>query len=182
MKKFLIVIGMVCIAGAGIALAMGFGSRQSPSGRPGPPKDIGSQGRTEVPDFQVTTLDGRSLQLSSLKGKVVMVDFWATWCPPCLEELPHFKELYGQYKDKGFEMIGISLDEEGPGPVASFLREHDISYPVAMGGDRLLQNFGGILGLPTTFLLDKNGRIVFRHIGYQEKQVFEKEIQQLLAE
>ena len=182
MKKFLIVIGMVCITGAGIALAMRSGSRQSPSGRPGPPKDIGSQERTEVPDFQVTTLDGRSLQLSSLKGKVVMVDFWATWCPPCLEELPHFKELYDQYKSKGFEMIGISLDEEGPSPVASFLRAHDVSYPVAMGDDRLLQNFGGILGLPTTFLLDKNGRIAFRHIGYQDKQVFEKEIQQLLAE
>ena len=182
MKRFWILIGIVCVAGMGIALAMGSGSRQAASDRSGPLKDVGSARRTEIPDFQVATLDGRVLQLSALKGKVVIVDFWATWCPPCLEEVPHFNELYTQYKGKGFEMIGIALDEEGPGPVASFVKDQRVSYPVAMGNDRLLQGFGGILGLPTTFVLDKNGRVAHKQIGYQEKEVFEKEIQQLLAE
>ena len=186
MKRLWIVVGIVCVAGVGVAVARGIGSdsRQSASDRSGsmPPKGIGSEKRTAISDFRVTTLDGRSIQLSALKGKVVVVDFWATWCPPCIEELPHFKQLYAQYKDKGLEMIGIALDEEGSGVVSAFVKEHGVTYPVAMGSPDLIQNFGGILGIPTTFIIDKNGMITHKLIGYQEQQAFEQEIQRLLSE
>ena len=172
MKRLWIVVGIVCVVGVGVAVAKGIG----------PAKGIGSEKRTAISDFRVTTLDGRSIQLSALRGKVVIVDFWATWCPPCIEELPHFKELYTQYKGKGFEMIGIALDEGGSGAVKSFVKEHGVTYSIAMGTPDLIQNFSGILGIPTTFIIDKNGMIAHKLIGYQEKQVFEQEIQRLLAE
>ena len=140
--------------------------------------------RKVVPDFRVMTLDGRPLQLSALKGKVVIVDFWATWCPPCVAEVPNLNELYSQYKDKGFEIIAISLDEGGEDPLRSFVTTHAVTYPVVLGDYRTVHLFGleGRVVLPTTYLIDKKGRIARRYIGYQDKGVFEKEIQQLLAE
>ena len=138
--------------------------------------------RPLAPDFQLTDLQGRPLQLSSYKGKVVLLNFWATWCPPCLEEIPHFKALHSTYKDKGLEIIGISLDETGEGPVKAFAKAHGISYPVAMGSVRLTQDYGGIRAIPTTFLVDKKGRIAKKYLGSRQKQVFEQEILSLLSE
>ena len=134
-------------------------------------------------NFNLKTLDGKSLQLSALKGKVVLLDFWATWCPPCAEEIPHFKELYDQYRGKGLEIIGVALDDGGEKDVAPFAQENKINYPLsATGAQELAQAYGGVRGIPTTFLIDKQGRIAQKYIGYQSKEVFEKEIQALLAE
>ena len=138
--------------------------------------------RKPAADFQLNDLNGNPIRLSGLKGKVVLLDFWATWCPPCRAELPHFKELYAQYQGKGLEVIGVSLDQGGEPGVRDFLKRNGIPYPVVMGGENLAKLYGGIRGIPTTFLIDKQGRIVKQYVGYQDKKVFEDQIQLLLAE
>ena len=137
--------------------------------------------RQPAADFQLTDLNGNPLQLSSLKGKVVFIDFWATWCGPCRMEIPHLKELYASYKGKGLEMIGLSIEEDA-GSVKSFVQSNGILYPVALADAKLQQAYGGIRGIPTAFLVDKKGRIAKQVFGYNDKAVFEKEIQKLLAE
>ncbi len=165
MKKILMAILITGLAATGCTAAPGQGARQAAA------------------NFNLKTLDGRTIQLSALKGKVVLLDFWATWCPPCRQEIPHFKELYTQYHSKGLEVIGVALDEGGEKDVAPFAQQNQINYPLsATGSQELAQAYGGIRGIPTTFLIDKQGRIAQKYIGYQDKEVFEKEIQALLAE
>lgn len=138
--------------------------------------------RAPAPDFTLNDLNGKPVQLSQSRGKVVILDFWATWCPPCKAEIPHFKELYTQYQPKGLEIIGIALDQGGVADVAPFARELAINYPLVIGNPQVVESYGGIRGIPTTFLIDKKGRIAAKYVGYQDKQVFEKEIQRLLTE
>ena len=137
--------------------------------------------RKPAPDFEVTDLSGSPLKLSAFQGSVILLDFWATWCPPCRAEIPHFKQLYAGYKGKGLQVIGLSVGEK-PDVVRSFAKANGITYPVGMSSDSIEQAYGGIRGIPTTFLIDKQGRIAGQFTGYQEKQVFEQEIRALLAE
>ncbi len=153
-------------------------------GRPGAgPAEAGETEavRKTAPDFTLSDVNGRTLQLSALRGKVVLVDFWATWCGPCRSEIPSFGQLYSAYKSKGFEIIGIDVDEN-PGTVRSFMGQNGVPYPVAVGNARVYQAYGGIRGIPTTFLIDKKGRIAQTYVGAYGKDVFEKEILKLLAE
>ena len=138
--------------------------------------------RSPAPDFTVTDLNRTTVQLSALRGKVVLIDFWATWCPPCKAEIPHFKELHSAYRAKGLEVIGLSLDQGGPAEVAAFVKQQGILYPVALATPAIVQAYGGIRGIPTTFLVDKRGRIAEKYVGYQDKKVFEEKIVALLAE
>lgn len=138
--------------------------------------------RQTAPDFQLTDLKGNPLVLSSLQGKVVLLDFWATWCPPCLEELPHFKELYAAYRGQGLEIVGVALDQGGGEVVRPFAQKNGVLYPLAIGTSRLTQAYGGIRGIPTTFLIDKKGRIAAKFVGYRSKEIFESQIKALLAE
>jgi thiol-disulfide isomerase/thioredoxin len=136
--------------------------------------------RPMAPNFSLTDLDGRKIELAELKGKVVLIDFWATWCGPCRIEIPGFVELQNRYRDEGLVVIGVSLDDSVE-PVKDFYREFKMNYPVAMGDGKVTELFGGILGLPTTFLVGRDGRIYSKHTGLTAKQVFEEEIQELLA-
>ena len=113
-------------------------------------------------------------------GKVVVLDFWATWCGPCRIEIPGFIELQKRYGAQGFTMIGISMDDS-PEPVVDFYKELQMNYPVAVGNDRLGELYGGMPGLPTTFLIGRDGRIYAKHVGATDPSVFEAEIKQLLA-
>ena len=109
-----------------------------------------------------------------------MLDFWATWCGPCRIEIPSFIELQKRYADQGFTLIGISLDDS-PEPVVDFYKEFQMNYPVAIGNDRLGELYGGMPGLPTTFLIGRDGRIYAKHVGATDPSVFETEIKELLA-
>jgi cytochrome c biogenesis protein CcmG, thiol:disulfide interchange protein DsbE len=132
-----------------------------------------------APDFTLPQLDGQTLRLSSYRGKVVLLDFWATWCVPCREEIPHFLELEDKYRADGFEIIGVSMDD-GPEPVRSFSREFHMNYPVVMGNAKIGELYGGVLGLPIAFLLDRNGRVHAKHIGAIRPEIIEKEVVALL--
>lgn len=133
-----------------------------------------------APEFSLTDISGQKLSLADYKGKVVLLDFWATWCGPCRIEIPGFVELQKKYRDSGFAIIGISMDESVE-PVREFYEEFRMNYPVALGSNKLAELYGGILGLPTAFLIGRDGRIYTRHVGAAPMRVFEDDIKKLLA-
>jgi len=110
----------------------------------------------------------------------VLLDFWATWCVPCREEIPHFVELQEKYRGQGLQIIGVSMDDSVD-PVRPFAEQFRINYPIVMGNAKIGEEYGGVLGLPIAFLLDRDGRIVKKHIGATPAGVFEKEITSLLS-
>jgi peroxiredoxin len=132
-----------------------------------------------APEFSLPELTGQTLNLSAYRGKVVLLDFWATWCDPCREEIPHFVELQNEYRDQGLQIIGISMDD-GPGPVREFYRRFNINYPVAMGNAKTGELYGGVLGLPIAFLIGRDGRIEAKHMGATDVSILEQEIRALL--
>ncbi len=139
-----------------------------------------SNARTPAPNWQLNDLNGKTVKFSDFRGKVVILDFWATWCAPCRVEIPHFAELQKQYGDKGLTVIGISLDEQGPEAVKEFVKRLDVNYTIVTGNQKVVEAYGGVYAIPTTFVIDRQGRIVSEHVGYDDKVVFEKEIQSLL--
>jgi thiol-disulfide isomerase/thioredoxin len=110
-----------------------------------------------APDWQLSDVDGKPVKLSDFKGKVVILDFWATWCPPCRTEIPSFVAFQKKYEDKSFTVIGVSLDERGPSVVKSFMRSFGMNYPVVMGTPKIVLDYGGITAIPTTFVIDRQG-------------------------
>ncbi|MGI9627116.1 MAG: TlpA disulfide reductase family protein [Longimicrobiales bacterium] len=119
-----------------------------------------------LPDFQVTTLDGEVISSEDLKGQVVLVNFWATWCGPCRVEMPGFQKVYDDHRDSGFVILGLSTDRDGASGVADFVEARGVRYPIAMSTPELEQAFGGIRGLPMSFLVDREGRIRNRVFGF----------------
>ena len=165
---------LLILAGASIA---GFNSLRQHNPKSGA---AGAKAQTLAPDFTLPQLDGTQLTLSSYRGKVVLLDFWATWCVPCREETPHFVEMQQKYGDRGLQMIGVSMDDS-PDPVRTFYQQFHMSYPVVMGTPAIGEAYGGVLGLPIAFLIDRSGRIVARHMGATDPSVFDNEVQQLLS-
>ena len=139
-----------------------------------------STARTPAPDWQLNDLNGKTVKFSDFRGKVVILDFWATWCAPCRVEIPNFIELQKQYGDKGLRVVGVSLDEQGPDVVKKFAKQFGVTYPIVIGNQKVADAYGGIDAIPTTFVVDRKGRIVSWHMGYDDKAAFEKEIQSLL--
>jgi peroxiredoxin len=133
-----------------------------------------------APDFTVTDIDGRKLSLADYKGKVVLLNFWATWCAPCRTEIPHFVEMQNKFGPDGFQVIGISMDDDAK-PVREFAQQYKLNFPVAVGDDKLAERFGGVLGLPVNFIIDREGRIYTRHLGATDVSVFDQEVKELLA-
>jgi len=120
--------------------------------------------RTPVPDFSVPDLAGRPVSLASLKGKVVLVNFWATWCPPCREEIPDLVALQARYKDQ-LQIIGVSQDSGSAEQVARFAVEHGMNYPIVMSTPEIERLFPNVYALPTSFVLDRDGKLAQKHVG-----------------
>jgi thiol-disulfide isomerase/thioredoxin len=136
--------------------------------------------RQPAVDFTVKDASGADLRLSDYKGKVVLLNFWATYCVPCRTEIPRFIEFEKTYRDKGFAVVGISMDEEWEA-VKPYLAEKKVNYRIGLGNDVLAQKYGGLDALPETFLIDREGRVVSRHVGMVSKADCEKDIVQVLG-
>lgn len=139
-----------------------------------------SGNRPMAPPFSAIDINGRKLDLADYQGKVILLDFWATWCGPCRIEIPGFVRLQDRYRAQGFVVIGVSEDDSVD-PVREFYKEYGMNYPVVMGEGKISELFGGIIGLPTTFLIGRDGRIYSKHMGATDVSVFEEEIKELLA-
>jgi len=137
--------------------------------------------RKPAPDFMLTDAKGASIKLSDYKGRVVLLNFWATWCGPCKIEIPWFVEFQNKYKDRGFAVLGVSMDEDGWQTVRPFIAAHNMNYRVAIGTDQVARRYAGIASLPTTFIIDQEGKIAAVHIGLVSKINYASEILHLLA-
>ncbi len=136
--------------------------------------------RKSAPDFALKDANGHTVHLSDYRGKVVLLDFWATWCGPCKIEIPWFQEFERQNKDKGFAVLGVAMDEEGWDVVKPFAQHMNINYRLLIGNDSIAEQFGGVDALPTTFLIDRDGKIAAVHVGLSGKRDFEDGIRELL--
>jgi len=137
-----------------------------------------------VPAFNLESIDGTRFSSKALEGKVALVDFWATWCGPCIAEIPRWNELYGRYKHKGFAVLGMTIRSGWASDIRPDAKKLKIAYPVVVGNDDVEKGFGGIWGFPTTFLINRKGQIYKKYTGMypQQQAQLEADIQKLLAE
>lgn len=152
----------------------------SPEEAPQETASVKKTGFNPAPEFSLKDSSGTVRKLSDFKGSVVIIDFLATWCPPCKKEIPHFVELYNQYKDQGLEIIGVSMDHRPERVIPGFIEKNNINYTILFGEDKVYDLYGGINSIPTTFIVDKAGNLVKKYLGYKEKKVFEQDIKELL--
>jgi thiol-disulfide isomerase/thioredoxin len=143
------------------------------------PSATGTLGSSKAPVWELKDPNGKLVKSSDFDGKVVILDFWATWCPPCRAEIPGFIELQNEYGEKGLVVVGVLLDEKEPARVKQFVKEFEINYPVVIGTFNIMEYFGG-MGMPSTFVINRSGKIVARHIGFASKETLEREIAPLL--
>lgn len=165
-----------------LALALTFGTHPlKPRGSEPSELSPGSATAAQLlaPNFSLTDLSGKKLDLAAYRGKVVLLNFWATWCGPCRTEIPRLIGLQDKYRSKGLEIVGISLDDDAK-PVRAFYQQFKINYPVVMGDANLAERYGGILGLPVSFVIGCDGRIYTRHTGQADVSLIEREIMPLL--
>jgi cytochrome c biogenesis protein CcmG/thiol:disulfide interchange protein DsbE len=135
----------------------------------------------KAPDFSLKTLEGKTVKLSDYKGKIVIIDFWATWCPPCRKGIPDLIDLQKSYS-KDLVVIGISLDQERTlKDLKPFIENYGINYPVVLGDQKVVLDYGGINAIPTSFIVDQKGYIVDSHVGLVPKKVYEDKIKSLLT-
>jgi peroxiredoxin len=133
-----------------------------------------------APELSLTDLNGKTFKMSSLKGRVVVVNFWAVWCTPCTEEVPKFVGLQQKYQGRGLQVIGISIDDADR-DLRSFYRRFGMNYPVIAGNQEVAEVYGGVLGLPTTFIIDRDGRIQKKVIGSTDFAALEQAVAAQLA-
>jgi len=134
----------------------------------------------KAPEFTRTDFNGARIDLASFRGKVVLLDFWATWCDPCRYEIPWFMDMERKQKDRGFAVLGVSMDDDGWEVVKPFIAQLGVNYRILVGTDETAQLYGGIDALPTTFLIDREGKIAFVHVGLGNRRDFEDVVEQLL--
>ncbi len=133
-----------------------------------------------APEFRLKDTSGKEVKLSDFKGEIVVVNFWATWCGPCLMEIPSLVKLREQYHDKGVEIVAISLNQNSPKQLARFARDFNINYPVVIGTEDVVEAFGPVNAIPTTIIIDREGQVYSRHTGLISFDEAERSIQPLL--
>jgi len=138
--------------------------------------DVGSP----APSWKLTDMSGKTISSDDFKGKVVVIDFWATWCPPCIGEIPGYIELQKKYADEGLVFIGLSVDQAGPEVVNKFIADHHVNYDVALADEKTQAAFGGFDAIPTTFVIDRTGHIANMKTGSMREAAFEALLEPLL--
>lgn len=139
-----------------------------------------SQTKPKAPNFRLKSARGEVVELAKLRGKVVVINFWATWCGPCRAEIPGFLDIYKKYKSRGLEIVGISLDEGGWDVVKPFVQKYKITYPIVVGDRKIVDDYGGIQAIPTTFIVDQEGNVVTGQRGLLPKTQLEKMLKEVL--
>lgn len=176
MKLKKLVTGIMMFAMAATFMAC---SSNSDSEAQAAEKSVTSEYNTQY-NFTTKLVDGSDISLADYEGKVLIVDLWDTWCPPCRMEIPHFIELYSEYKDKGFVMVGLAFGQEGPQAVEQFIKDNGVNYVNGFVNEEVIAKLGRPSGIPTTYVIDQNGNIYKKYVGYKEKSVFEADIKALL--
>lgn len=142
---------------------------------------INSATAATMPSFVLPeAISGVSVNSADYKGKTLLVTFFATWCPPCIQEIPTLMELQQQFSKDNFSVVGLSVDEGGAGVVARLVKKRSINYPVLMADEETAQNFGGVVGIPTSFLINKDGNVVKKYPGYVPHAILEKDIKRIM--
>ncbi|MCL4493144.1 MAG: TlpA family protein disulfide reductase [Nitrospirae bacterium] len=129
-----------------------------------------------APEFSLEDISGKKVHLSDFREKVVLVNFWASWCPPCKMEIPGFQKIYETYKDKGFTVIGIATDDVPP----SFMKSMGMTYPVVLADDKVISDYGNISGIPASFLVGRDGRIIKKIMGMYFEGGLKKDVENAL--
>lgn len=166
-KHLIVIIACLCLM---LALSIkGLVKNQTPINK-SKIKALQTTKISPAPLFTKTDINGFEISLEKYKGDLIILNFWATWCPPCVSEIPQFIDLQANYQDK-IQIIGISLDKN-LSKVKQFIKEHKINYPTLMGSKDLTDNYGGITSIPTTFIIDRNLNIIQKAVGYHNKEFF----------
>lgn len=169
----LVVVAVIAIAMLYFGL---HAARRSGTNRP-----IGAGYGSSAPDFSLETLDGKTLSLSSLRGKAVLVNFWATWCGPCKIETPWLVELQKEYGSQGLQIVGVAMDDSGRDEIARFAKDMGMNYPVLLGKEAVGEAYGGVPALPESFFVGRDGKIVDKIMGIQGKAEIEEAIKKALS-
>ncbi len=170
-----------------VVLLSGCGAKSDETSTPTPADETVASaspsylGKT-APDFVLRTLDGKDFRMTDHRGEVVLINFWATWCGPCVVETPELVDLYNDLHEEGLTILGISLDEEGFEVVAPFAEEFHVTYPIAVDDGTVAEAFGGVYGLPTSYVIDKNGAIQQRFIGIFPTKEMRPVLEEMLQE
>ena len=135
---------------------------------------------TLAPDFSLESIDGKSMKLSDLRGRAVLLNFWATWCSPCKIEMPWFVELQKQYGAQGLQIVGVAMDDASKEDIAKFAKDMDVNYPILIGKESVGDQYGGVPALPETFVIGRDGKFVDKIIGLKGKSEIEDDIKKAL--
>lgn len=141
---------------------------------------VGNVQGVPAPDFTLMALDGSSVRLSDFRGKAVLLNFWATWCPPCKVEMPWFEDLQKQYGKDGLVVLGVAMDDSEPAAIAKFASEVGVNYPVLLGTDKVSDDYGDVQYLPTTFYIGRDGAIVDKMTGLLDRKEIEETVKKTL--
>jgi thiol-disulfide isomerase/thioredoxin len=142
---------------------------------------INSAAAAKMPSFVLSNaMDGAPVSSADYDGKTLLITFFATWCPPCIQEIPTLMKLQQQFSNDVFSVVGLSVDEGGADVVAKLVKKRSINYPVLMADDVTARNFGGVVGIPTTFLINKEGNVVKKYPGYVPHSILERDIKQIM--
>ena len=189
-KTPLVLTGVLVLVLAGAFFLSQYTPRGKPADRGGTPtefalpvpfpRDSALSAGAAAPDFSLKDISGNVVDSSRFAGKPTVINFFATWCPPCREEIPGFVDVYNKYKDRGFELVGISLDTDTRENLPAFIMNYGIGYRILMGDLATAKAYGGVSTLPTTFFIGKDGRIKNVHMGSLDPDDFDKEVRKLL--